>query len=365
MYQKAAKYVGVSGYLGHKLTGGWYDTISNAFGWPWDIVNWTSYKGDAEIELVGMRRDQIAEPVPAGTVIGKLTAAAAKTLGLPEGCPVVAGTGDKQSELLGAGVINHGQAYITLGTLTGLDIVSSEYKPALDFIYHTYLGAIPKIYNYESSVTKGFWLVSWFRDNFGGGLKAEAQAAGLSVENLLDREALSVPAGSEGLVVLPDWGAPSSRPAGKGMFIGFDERHQRGHMFRALIEGLMTQIKIGTDKMSERLGLSINEIYIGGGGSRSDFVAQVITDMFNVPVYRTKESENCSLGVAMCAAAGAGMFPDLKSAAAGMARSADRFLPDKANHELYEALSGKVIQKLYPALESILKDLSELTAKKQ
>jgi sugar (pentulose or hexulose) kinase len=363
IYQRAAKYLSASGYLGHRLTGGWYDTISNAFGWPWDVINWTSFKGDTEIELLGMRRDQIAEPVPAGTVIGKLTSGAAKTLGLPEGCPVVIGTGDKQSELLGAGVINQGQAYITLGTLTGLDIISSEYKPALDFAYHTYLGAVPKLYNFESSVNKGFWLVSWFRDNFGDGLKEEAKASGQSVEALLGREAESVPAGSEGLVVLPDWWTPASRPGSKGMFIGFDDRHTRGHMYRALVEGLMTQIKIGADRMSERLGLSVNEVYIGGGGSKSDFIAQVIADMFNVPVYRTTESENCSLGAAMCGAVGAGMFPDLKSAAAGMARSTDKFLPNKASHDLYAALSTDVIQKLYPALEAVLKDLTRLTTK--
>jgi sugar (pentulose or hexulose) kinase len=84
--------------------------------------------------------------------------------------------------------------------------------------------------------------------------------------------------------------------------------------------------------------------------------------MFNVPVYRTRESENCSLGAAMCGAVGAGLYADLESAAAGMAQENDKFLPNPANHELYEALSAKVIQKLYPALEGILKDLIELTA---
>ncbi|MDR1251374.1 MAG: hypothetical protein LBK62_04315, partial [Treponema sp.] len=62
IYGKAAKYLGVSGYLGYKLTGGFYESISSSMGWPYDIINWTAFKGDAEIESVGMRRDQIAEP---------------------------------------------------------------------------------------------------------------------------------------------------------------------------------------------------------------------------------------------------------------------------------------------------------------
>ncbi|MDR0376214.1 MAG: hypothetical protein LBH70_00285 [Spirochaetaceae bacterium] len=362
VYEKAAKYLGVSGYIGYKLTGGFYESISSSMGWPYDIINWTSFKGDVEIEAVGMRRDQLAEPVRAGTVIGAVSPEAAAATGLPEGCPVAAAAADKQCELLGAGAVQHGQAYITLGTLSGLDIVCGEYKPAPDFSYFTYLSAVPKLYNYESMASKGFWLVSWFRDNFGSGLLAEAEAAGIPVEALLDREAESVPAGSEGLVVLPDWTSSALRPNGKGIYLGFDDRHQRKHMFRSLVEGVMLQIKLGTEKMTGCLGLPINELYIGGGGSKSNFTAQIIADIFNVPVHRTKEPENCSLGAAMCGAAGAGLYPDLKSALAGMGKDYDDFLPDKHNHELYDALSEKVIQKLYPALEDILRDLSALTS---
>jgi sugar (pentulose or hexulose) kinase len=365
VYEKAAKYLGVSGYIGYKLTGGFYESISNSMGWPYDVINWKAFDGDVEIESVGMRRDQVAEPVLAGTIIGKITPEAAAATGLPEGCPVSAGAADKQCELLGAGAVKHGQAYITLGTLSGLDIVCSEYKPAPDLSYFTYLSAFPKLYNYESMANRGFLLVSWFRDNLGGGLKAAAKEAGISIEALLDREAEAIPAGSEGLVVLPDWSSSAAHPSGKGIYLGFDDRHKRGHMFRSLVEGIITQIKLGTTKMTDYLGLSINELYIGGGGSKSNFTAQVIADIFNVPVYRTKESENCSLGAAMCGAVGAGLYDDLTKAMDGMGKNYDQFLPNKGNHDLYEALSDKVIQKLYPALEPILKDLVELTTSKQ
>jgi sugar (pentulose or hexulose) kinase len=212
---------------------------------------------------------------------------------------------------------------------------------------------------------RGFLLVSWFRDNLGEGLKAAAKEAGISVEALLDREAEAIPAGSEGLVVLPDWSPSAAHPSGKGIYLGFDDRHQRGHMFRSLVEGIIIQIKLGTAKMTGYLDLPINELYIGGGGSKSNFTAQIISDVFNVPVNRTRESENCSLGAAMCGAVGAGLYPDLNAALDGMGKNYDRFLPNKENHELYEALSARVIEKLYPALEDVLKDLGELTAEKK
>jgi sugar (pentulose or hexulose) kinase len=364
IYEKAAKYLGVCSYLGYKLTGGFYESISNSMGWPYDVINWKAFDGDTEIEAVGMRRDQIPQPVPAGTVIGTISSRATVATGLPEGCPVAIAARDKQCELLGAGAVKHGQAYITLGSLSGLDIVCNEYKPAPDFSYLTYLSAFHKLYNYESMANRGFLLVSWFRDNFGGGLKAAAQEAGISVEALLDREAELIQAGSEGLVLLPDWSSSTAHPSGKGIYLGFDDRHQRGHMFRALVEGIIIQIKLGATKMIEYLGLDINELYIGGGGSKSNFTAQIISDVFNVPVSRTKESENCSLGAAMCGAVGAGIYSDLNSALDGMGKSYDTFLPNQETHELYESLTEKVIEKLYPAMESILKDLVEVTNKK-
>jgi sugar (pentulose or hexulose) kinase len=365
IFGKAAKYLGISGYLGYKLTGAFYESISNSMGWPYDIINWKAFDGDAEIEAVGMRRDQLAEPVPAGTLIGKISPEAAAATGLPEGCPVAIAARDKQCELLGAGAVKHGQAYITLGTLSGLDIVCGEYKPSPDLSYITYLSAFHRLYNYESMANRGFLLVSWFRDNLGDGLKAAAKEAGISIEALLDREAEAIPAGSEGLVVLPDWSSTAVHPSGKGIYLGFDDRHKRGHMFRSLVEGIIIQIKLGTAKMTDYLGLSIDELYIGGGGSKSNFTAQIISDVFNVPVNRVRESENCSLGAAMCGAVGAGLYPDLDSALAGMGKNHDKFLPDKANHELYEVLSRDVIEKLYPALEGILKDLIDLTAEKK
>jgi sugar (pentulose or hexulose) kinase len=166
-------------------------------------------------------------------------------------------------------------------------------------------------------------------------------------------------------VVLPDWTSSALHPSGKGIYLGFDDRHKRGHMFRSLVEGIIIQIKLGTSKMADYLGLSVNELYIGGGGSKSNFTAQIITDVFNVPVHRTRETENCSLGAAMCGAVGAGLYPDLNAAIEGMGKNYDRFLPNKQNHELYESLSRDVIEKLYPALEGILKDLIGLTTEKK
>ncbi len=360
IYEKIYKYLNFSGLMAWQMTGVCRDTISNNIGMPYDLEKW-ALNDDYRVKGMGLRIDQLPEPVLPGTVLGYITPEAAAQTGFPEGCPVVASSGDKQAELMGAGAIHEGQAYITLGTLSGLDIVSSQYNPVPDASYLTYLACAPNMYNFEASLEKGFWLISWFRDNLGMDLELLASKRGCSIEELLNEEAGPIPAGSEGLVVLPEWQPKVSRPFGKGMFIGFDDRHKRGHMFRALLEGIAFQLKINTDDMSAKLGINVNEITIGGGGSKSALMAQCIADVFGVPVTRTKESETCSLGAAICAAVGAGLYPTFDEAVQNMTVTSDVFAPIPENTELYKQLIDKVIMKIYPAMETILKDLIELT----
>lgn len=362
VYEKAGKYLNVTGYLNFQLTGETKDAYSNNIGWPYDTTGWSGFVSDRYIELMGFRKDQLAEPVLAGGLIGNVTAGAAAATGMPEGCPVFACAGDKQCEVLGIGGTKHGQAYITLGTLSGLDVVSTNYTPSPDFSYNTYMGAYPETYNYEAFLGKGFWLVSWFRENFGSGLEQEAKEKGLPIEALLDIEAEALPAGAEGLIALPDWSPGTGRPYGKGMFIGFDDRHRRAHVYRALIEGIVMEIKTKSTEMFKGIGIEISELYVGGGGSKSDFCVQAIADVFNLPVYRTKEPENTSIGVAMCAAVGSGVYANLDEAITGMIKPFDRFDPKPENHKLYEHLRCNILNKLYPTLEAVMKDLVEFTA---
>lgn len=359
-YQNAVKYLNVSGYLSLRLTGECRDAIANNIGWPYDLTGWSGLSEEQYIELMGFRRDQLAQPTLPGGLLGHITAQAAAATGLPEGCPLFADGGDKQSELLGVGAVHDRQTYITLGTLSGMNVVSSEYKPSPTFSYMTYLAAYPKNYNYEAALGKGFWLVSWFRDNFGAGLREEAKARGTSIEALLDAEAELVAPGCNGLVLVPDWAPSTEHPHGKGMFIGMDERHGRAHMYRALIEGIVMELKAKADSMLGGLGIKARELYIGGGGSKSNFCAQAIADVFNLKVYRSQEPENCSLGSAMCAAVGAGLYPDLDAAIAGMIKGFDIFVPNPQNHALYSRLREKVVDPIYPAIEEVLKELAAI-----
>ncbi len=365
IFDKTDKWLTNGGYLGYKLTGEFVDTIANQNGgFPVDKTKFALHDEDWAYECVGTRRDQLPKMFLPGEVMGYVSAQSAAESGLPQGCPVIACAGDKQGEVLGAGCIENGQCYITFGTCTSLDIVAPVDRPSPDLSYLVYMACRPHQYNYEASLSKGYWLISWLRDNMGMDLATEAKARGVSIEELLNWEAADVPAGSEGLIIIPDWWVPRCRPNGKGMIFGFDDRHKRKHIFRAMIEGISQQLKINTDIMCSQIDGKVTEIRAGGGGSLSPITMQSTADIFGVPVRRTHTSETCALGAAISAAVGSGVYSTYEDAVAHMVSEGEVFHPIPENVKLYRELREKVHMKAYSAMKPIFDDLVELTGQK-
>lgn len=361
IYEKTAKWLTNSGYLTYRLTGKFADTAANQLGGaPIDNETWGPSKDQSLYDLIGIRPDQFAELYKPGEVMGHLTKQAAQETGLPQGIPVVACAGDKQTELLGAGCIHDGQSYITFGTLASLDVVGSQVVMSPDSTYYTLLGCTPFQYNYEAAINKGYWLISWFRDNLGMDLESAAKERGVSIEQLLNEEAATVPPGSEGLVVVPDWQVPAYRPNGKGVILGFDSRHKRKHIFRALLEGISQQLKLNADRMCQQIGYEVTEILAGGGGSQSAITMQCTADIFNVPVRRMATFETCSLGAAISAAKGAGIFETYDEAIANMVCVGETFEPIPENVQTYKEIRERVHSKVYTTLKPIFDELCEL-----
>ena len=359
IYEKAYKYLTMGGYYGYKLTGNYVDSVSNNNGWPYDPKTFTI--ADASFcEEAGLSRAIMAEIVQSCSLIGNILPNASEITGFPNGCPVYTSGGDKQCELAGAGAMALDQAYISLGTQCTAVVVTDKFIFPDDLCFHPCFSLLPGFFNNEVFVDKGFWTVSWFRDNLASDMTAVSEETGLSVEDLLNREAERVPVGSEGLVVLPDWQAPQSRPNSKGLFLGFDERHGRAHMYRALIEGILLDINYSFGKMNALLGSRPVSLRLGGGGSKSSLVAQITADIFGLPVIRTEDSETCSLGAAMCATVGSGIYSSLAESAEMMVYEKDvfDFLPE--NHQIYRLISETVSKQLYPCLREVFDALKEI-----
>jgi len=96
------------------------------------------------------------------------------------------------------------------------------------------------------------------------------------------------------------------------------------------------------DAMCGELGIVLDEIVISGGGANSPLFMSIFADVFGIPASRCTDGGGASLGAAMCAAAAAGIYPDIDSAAAAMAKALESFMPDTANGVVYARMAATV-----------------------
>ncbi len=365
IYDRARRFLLVSGWFAYKLTGRYVDSVGMQVGvWPFDQTTLKYYDNDFMFDILGCRRDQMSELVMPGEVMGTVTAAAAAETGLPEGLPIVGSAGDKQCETLGAGCTGHGTASLSYGTAAVVGTTARRYMASPIMEYYTWPSAVPGAWNPEFFLYRGYWLVSWFREQFGYKESLEADAEGVVTEEILNREAAKVPAGSDGLVVHPYWTPhPALAPTARGAVVGWTDVHTRAHLYRAILEGIAYALRDGIPLLERDFGEKITEVKVSGGGAKSDVAMQVTADVFGLPVARPHTTETCALGAAINAAMAAGWYKDADEAAASMTRAERVFEPVAANVAIYDELYNGVHKKLYPALKEIHATLAGVQAK--
>lgn len=333
-----------TGYIAHRFTGRFRDTAANniVLQWPIDTDTWQWSDDPALYEQLGMQREMLFELQMPGDVVGPLTPEAAAATGIPAGIPVVATANDKAVEMLGSGSLGETTALVSLGTYIAAMVHGHENHTA-PANFWTNFASIPHRYLYESNgVRRGMWTLTWFLDLLGDEMAERAVSFGLSREQYIEREAAVVPAGSEGLMTVLDWLATTDKPFRKGMMLGFDARHSRGHVYRSILEAIALTMKHHTDAMCDELGITLAEIVVSGGGSNSPLFMQIFADVFGITASRNVDGGGASLGAAICAAAATGVHPDIETAAAAMAARRESFQPDAANGAVYDRMADTV-----------------------
>ena len=353
IWQQVHKFLLLSGYHNYKLTGQYNDAIASIVGFvpfEYKTQQWADEK-DWKWRAMPIRPEMLPKVSPAGSVLGEITAAAADATGIPKGLPLIASGSDKACEVLGTGCIDNETGSLSYGSLATLNITSDKYLEAIPF-YPAYPGVIPNTFNVEMMVQRGYWMVSWFKKEFG--LKEEQLAANqdLNPEKLFDELLSKVPAGCEGLMLQPYW-SPSNGdgPETRGAIIGFNEDHTRAHLYRAMIEGLTYALREGKELLEKRSGKLISRLIVSGGGSQSDQIMQITADIFGMTVLRPHTFETSSLGAAIASAVGVGLYPDFPTAVDKMTHKGDSFNPIDMNKDLYSDLYHKVYKKMYGQLK--------------
>lgn len=351
------KYVtSTSGYLGFRLTGEFKDTAANyEVHWPLDreTLDWS--QDDEVFKAYGLKRDMVFDLVKPGEKLGILRPELADELGLKCDIPVVATANDKAVEALGSGMKDEGTIMISLGTFISSMLLRNEYKENAVHFFPT-LACIPYKYVYESNgIRRGMWTVSWFKKLIGEELVIEAGKLGISEEEYLNRQAQSVPVGCDGLITILDWLSTPSEPYRKGIMIGFDQRHNKYHIYRSILEAIAFNIKNNIDDMLAEIEGRINEVVVIGGGSKSDVMMQIIADLFGLPVHRRTGSSSACLGAAICVCQYLSIYKDFYEAANKMVKTKKTFLPNQNNHVLYNTINETVVKNVRKHTDEILK----------
>lgn len=310
---------------------------------------------------MAIKRYMLPELLAVGETLGAITSDAARDTGLPVGIPVIAGAADKACEVLGVGALDAGVASVSCGTTATINTTRSKYVEVVPFM-PAYPAAIPGHFNTEIQVFRGFWMVSWFLDQFGECERREAKECGVAPETLLDQLLEQTVPGADGLVLQPFWNPVlgETGPEGRGSIIGFRDFHTRAHVYRALIEGLAFALRSGKERIERRTKTVITCIRLSGGGAQSDQVTQIMADVLNLPVERFDDCEASGRGAAVVGATAIGWYDRINDAAATMTGGTESFYPDPENAKLYDGLYRSVYKALYGGLKAIFVDYQSL-----
>ncbi len=328
--------VASSGYITWRLTGEKKDTVSNyEGGWPIDVDRWAWSENEADYAANGMTRDMLFELVMPGDILGYITPEAAEKTGFPVGLPVVATGNDKAVEGLGTGCMGEHTACVSLGTYTAAMMEGKENLKNTHAVWPKF-SCVPNKYLYDSNgIRRGMWTISWYKEILGDSYAQLAAQQGLSPEELLSMEAAQVPVGSDGLMTVPEWLAPVDAQYKKGIMIGFDARHTRGHIYRSILEAVALTMKRHVDDMTDELGTTLDRLIICGGGSNSDLFMQIFADVFGTTTVRNVVNGAAGLGGAICVAVATGVYASFEEAVERMVKVRDEFTPIAENTALY------------------------------
>ncbi|HCT74885.1 MULTISPECIES: FGGY-family carbohydrate kinase [Psychrobacter] len=364
MWAKTAYYVNLSAYLTYQLTGEIADSTGHALGYlPYDYKAQTWFKpNNIKWRLFSCRLEQMPKLMAPGQLLGYITTHAAVATGIVEGTPMIAAASDKACEALGSAGLATDTACLSFGTTATINTTSSHY---LEILKHmpAYTAAAPNYYNHEYMIYRGFWMVSWFKEQFAQYEEQLAKTQGIDTEKLLDKAVKDIPAGCMGLMMQPYWSPGVRHPGleGKGALIGFGDVHTRAHFYRAILEGLAYELKLGFDTIEKRTGKPIKHLRVSGGGSQSDSAMQLTADIFGMPSYRPHTYEASGLGAAINCAVGLGVYSDHLTATQAMTHLGDEFVPIDVNVQLYKRLYNEVYLKMYERLKPLYQSIQDIT----
>jgi xylulokinase len=350
IFAKAHKVLNSTSYLVHRLTGRFViDHYSAAGSSPLYLTDKLGYSDELANDIVPL--DRLPDLAWTTDIAGTVTQRAAEETGLSLGTPVIAGTIDAAAEAVSVGVAKPGDMMLMYGSTIFIIEITPRRMADARLWYAPWL--FPGQHASMSGLATSGTLTHWFRQQFARELDPETAIVTLT------QEAEKSPPGAKGLVMLPYFSGertPIHDPQAKGMIFGLNLTHERGDLFRALLEG----IACGTNHIFEtyaEVGQEPAAIYAVGGGTKNRVWAQATSDLSGRPQVVRQKTIGASYGDAFLAAVAVGdaNASDLDS----WNPVAGTFTPNPANRARYERLY-RIFLELYPATRNSMTALDSI-----
>lgn len=291
------------------------------------------------LERLGVDEGMLPPVVPSGTPLGTILPHVADELGLPRTLQLVQGGLDTACGTIGVGNVAPGTFSESTGALITVCTMADHVVLDPGGELACFCGVEPGMYLLNMGA-KGGIMFRWLRDAFFADELAAEQAGGTPAYEVMDGLAATVPAGSDGLVLLPHFegaGAPDTNQYGKGLLYGLNLQHTRAHVARAFLEASAMNVRRMVDYTEAATGARVDEVRCLGGASKSPLWCQIKADVLGrrvVTMHNTQDA--AALGAAFLAGVGAGVWESVAQAAAGCGELDRTYEPDPRNRAAYD-----------------------------
>ena len=354
VYKKIYKILQSNSFIVHRLTGVFSQDKSQGYGLHcFDMHSGTW--NEKMCERLGIAKELLPDIYDCHQVVGCVTEEAARLSGLAVGTPVVAGGLDAACGTLGAGVIHPSQTQEQGGQAGGMSICMGEYNadPSLILSFHV----IPERWLLQGGTTGGGGAMRWFEKEFADFEREEAKRLGKSSLEQLNLIADKVNPGCDGMVFLPYMAgerSPIWDVKAKGVYYGLDYSKTKGHFVRAVMEGVAYSLKHNLE-VAKAAGAEVNEMRAMGGSANSLLWTQIKSDITGKPIAVPSSDTATTLGAAILAGVGVGMYQDFEEAVELTVKVKRYHKPNMDNHAIYQE-NYKTYLEVYKNLSNTMKE---------
>jgi ribulokinase len=358
-WQKTKLFLPPNDYVIYKLTGEIaidYSSAGNIGGiFDMNTRTWS----EEMLEAMGIPLSMMPEKIVESTdIVGGLTKEAAAELGLTEGMPVIASGIDCGAANIGLGVFESGIYAAAIGTSMCAALISDKPVKGKDLIVWPYLYDAKKLSYYFAGGNTAGAIVKWFRQTMCQFEIEAEKTGGRNAYDVLNEQAADIPAGSQGLIVLPYFmgeRSPIWDSDAKGTIVGLSLAHTKAHIYRAFLEAVAFSLRDAIEATGENLGESI---LIAGGVTKSKLWRQIFADVTGYPVVCPIHDVEANMGDVMLAGIGTGLltFEEVKK----WQVLDEKIMPNQENHEKYNEYYA-AYKSIYHHLKDDMKTLTRLS----